>query len=131
MHELEPLQNVKLFLPWFLLVVQINRVQSDVQQVLDHGITRGHHHSDSTGSAGSSRSNSTSLRDNSSIHDGRNPRISITNRARGQALERDVAKLFKQKVQLFTKIEFTQVMFVLSSFFLYLTVGWFHYDLVV
>ncbi|CAM6105319.1 unnamed protein product [Calypogeia fissa] len=98
-----------------LLLQEVNRVQSEVQQLLDHGITRGHQHTDSTGSAGSSRSNSTSLRDNtsirdsSSIHEGRNPQMSISNRARGQALERDVAKLFKQKVELFTKAEFTQV----------------------
>jgi hypothetical protein len=94
-------------------MMQVNRVQSEVQQLLDHGVTRGHRQSDSTGSAGSSRSNSASLmRESSSIREGRNPRISSTNRARGQALERDVAKLFKQKVELFTKVEFTQVSFL-------------------
>ncbi|KAG6557704.1 hypothetical protein Mapa_000469 [Marchantia paleacea] len=91
-----------------LLLQEVNRVQLEVEQVLDQGSTRSHRRTDSAGSAGSSRSNAASMRDSTGMRDSGNHRTSITARARSRLLERDVAKLFKQKIELFTKVEFTQ-----------------------
>lgn len=75
-------------------------MEVEVQQVLVRGSTQKHRHSDSTGSTNSSRSNR--------IRDDRSSRLS-TQRARNRLLESHVAKLFKQKVEIFTKLEYTQV----------------------
>ncbi|KAJ1397910.1 vacuolar protein sorting-associated protein 51-like protein [Sesbania bispinosa] len=70
----------------------------EVKQILPRGI-RKHHRTDSNGSSASSRSNP--LREEKL---GR----SYTQRARSQLLETHLAKLFKQKVEIFTKVEYTQ-----------------------
>lgn len=70
-----------------------------MKQILPQGI-RKHHRSDSNGSTASSRSNP--------LRDDRISR-SNTNRARSHLLETHLAKLFKQKVEIFTKVEYTQV----------------------
>ncbi|XP_030541534.1 vacuolar protein sorting-associated protein 51 homolog isoform X1 [Rhodamnia argentea] len=82
-----------------LLLQELEAVGSEVKQILPQGLQRKHHRSDSNGSTTSSRSNP--LRDDKM---GR----SNTNRARSQLLETHLAKLFKQKVEIFTKVEFTQ-----------------------
>ncbi|KAL2622175.1 hypothetical protein R1flu_002380 [Riccia fluitans] len=91
-----------------LLLQEVSRVQLEVEHVLDQGSNRSHRRTDSAGSGGSSRSNAPSMRDSASMRESGNHRTSFTARARSRLLERDVAKLFKQKVELFTKIEFTQ-----------------------
>ncbi|BBH02642.1 Vps51/Vps67 family protein [Prunus dulcis] len=73
-------------------------IRSEVKQILPEGIRR-HRRADSTGSTASSRSNP--LREEKLSR-------SNTQRARSQLLETHLAKLFKQKVEIFTKVEFTQ-----------------------
>ncbi|KAJ9187869.1 hypothetical protein P3X46_003284 [Hevea brasiliensis] len=82
-----------------LLLQELETIGSEVKQVLSQGVLRKHRRSESNGSTASSRSNP--LRDD---------KMSRTNtqRARSQLLETHLAKLFKQKVEIFTKTEFTQ-----------------------
>lgn len=68
--------------------------------MLPEGIQRKHRRSDSSGSTISSRSNP--LRDDRMVR-------SNTQQARSQLLESHLAKLFKQKMEIFTKVEHTQV----------------------
>lgn len=75
----------------------------EVKQILPEGLRR-HRRADSTGSTTSSRSNPL-LEEKLSR--------SNTQRARSQLLETHLAKLFKQKVEIFTKVEFTQVIWYL------------------
>ncbi|ERN02137.1 vacuolar protein sorting-associated protein 51 homolog [Amborella trichopoda] len=82
-----------------LLLQELEAVRAEVKQVLPHGVVRKHHRSDSTGSTNSSRSNP--------IRDDKMGR-SNTQRARSQLLESHLAKLFKQKMEIFTKVEYTQ-----------------------
>lgn len=82
-----------------LLLRELEAVGSEVKQILPQGLQRKHRRSESNGSTTSSRSNP--LRDDKM---GR----SNTNRARSQLLETHLAKLFKQKVEIFTKVEYTQ-----------------------
>lgn len=70
-----------------------------MKQILPQGV-RKHRRSESNGSTASSRSNP--LREDKMTR-------SNTQRARSQLLETHLAKLFKQKVEIFTKVEFTQV----------------------
>ncbi|CAD6206570.1 unnamed protein product [Miscanthus lutarioriparius] len=81
-----------------LLLLEINGVVSEVKQILP-GIVRRHRHSDSTGSTTSSRSNP--MREDMLNRPN-------THRARSQFLENHLAKLFEQKMEIFTKVEYTQ-----------------------
>lgn len=81
-------------------LLQLEAIVNEVKQILPRGI-RKHHRTDSNGSSVSSRSNP--LREEKL---GR----SNTQRARSQLLETHLAKLFKQKVEIFTKVEYTQVL---------------------
>ncbi|KAJ7541180.1 hypothetical protein O6H91_10G049200 [Diphasiastrum complanatum] len=92
-------RDVRMFVD--LLFEEVEAIEAEVQQVLEPGIVRMHRRSDSTGSAGSTRSNTT--------REDRNSRSSISQRVRSRLLERDVAKLFKQRIEIFTKPEYTQV----------------------
>ncbi|KAI5067947.1 hypothetical protein GOP47_0016292 [Adiantum capillus-veneris] len=91
-------REVRMFVD--LLLQEVECMSREVKQLLDPGTVRTHRRSDSTGSAGSSRSNP--------LREERSSRTSISQRARSRLLERDVAKLFKQKIEVFTKLEFTQ-----------------------
>ncbi|ONM08956.1 Vps51/Vps67 family (components of vesicular transport) protein [Zea mays] len=82
-----------------LLLLEINGVVSEVKQILP-GLVRQHRHSDSTGSTTSSRSNP--MREEMLNR-------SNTHQARSQFLENHLAKLFEQKMEIFTKVEYTQV----------------------
>lgn len=81
-----------------LLLLEFNGVVSEVKQILPGQIRR-HRHSDSTGSTTSSRSNP--MREDMLNR-------SNTHRARSQFLENHLAKLFEQKMEIFTKVEYTQ-----------------------
>ncbi|CAL0311148.1 unnamed protein product [Lupinus luteus] len=77
---------------------QLEVIGNEVRQILPQGIQK-HRRAASTGSTASSISNS--LREEKM---GR----SNTQKARSQLLETHLAKLFKQKVEIFTKVEYTQ-----------------------
>lgn len=79
---------------------QVEAIGSEVKQILPEGPRHKHRRTDSNGSTTSSRSNT--------LRDDRMSRLN-THRARSQLLETHLAKLFKQKVEIFTKIEHTQV----------------------
>ncbi|XP_051179262.1 vacuolar protein sorting-associated protein 51 homolog [Lolium perenne] len=81
-----------------LLLLEFNGVVSEVKQILP-GLIRRHRHSDSTGSTTSSRSNP--MREDMLNR-------SNTTRTRSQFLENHLAKLFEQKMEIFTKVEYTQ-----------------------
>ncbi|KAK7278182.1 hypothetical protein RJT34_23207 [Clitoria ternatea] len=89
-------REVHMFVDLFLQELEV--IFKEVKQILPQG-RRKHHRTDSNGSSVSSRSNP--LRDEKL---GR----SNTQRARSQLLETHLAKLFKQKVEIFTKVEYTQ-----------------------
>ncbi|KAK8943408.1 hypothetical protein KSP40_PGU009416 [Platanthera guangdongensis] len=82
-----------------LLFQEFDGVVAEVKQILPHGLTRKHRRSDSNGSTTSSRSNT--------LHEDRLNR-SNTQRAKSQFLESHLAKLFEQKMEIFTKVEHTQ-----------------------
>ncbi|KAL3531532.1 hypothetical protein ACH5RR_010854 [Cinchona calisaya] len=81
-----------------LLIQELEAIRNEVKQILPQELARKHHRTDSNGSTTSSRSNP---RDNRM---GR----SNTQKARSHLLENHLAKLFKQKMEIFTKIEHTQ-----------------------
>jgi len=89
----------------YIFVWQVEILEGEVQQLLDPGSTRTHRHTDSSGSIGSSRSAST----REDGYSGTSHRSNMSHRARNQLLERDVAKLFTERVEIFTKLEFNQV----------------------
>ncbi|GAU43273.1 hypothetical protein TSUD_36230 [Trifolium subterraneum] len=89
-------REVHMFVDFFLQELEV--IGNEVKHILPQGI-RKHRRTDSNGSSVSSRSNP--LREEKL---GR----SNTQRARSQLLETHLAKLFKQKVEIFTKIEYTQ-----------------------
>ncbi|RDX89618.1 Vacuolar protein sorting-associated protein 51-like protein [Mucuna pruriens] len=89
-------REVHMFVDLFLQELEV--IVNEVKQILPQG-RRKHHRTDSNGSTASSRSNP--LREEKL---GR----SNTQRARSQLLETHLAKLFKQKVEIFTKVEYTQ-----------------------
>nr|XP_043622029.1 vacuolar protein sorting-associated protein 51 homolog [Erigeron canadensis] len=93
-------REVHMFVDLFLQ--ELRAVGSEVKQILPHGLVRKHSRTESNGSTSSSRSNA--LRDNRSN----------TNRARSQLLETHLAKLFKQKMEIFTKVEHTQESVVMN-----------------
>ncbi|XWS76646.1 hypothetical protein CRYUN_Cryun01aG0195200 [Craigia yunnanensis] len=90
-------REVHMFVDLFLQ--ELKAIGSEVKQILPQGLLRKHLRSDSNGSTTSSRSNP--LRDDKLSR-------SNTQRARSQLLETHLAKLFKQKVEIFTKVEYTQ-----------------------
>ncbi|KAK3042977.1 hypothetical protein RJ639_000954 [Escallonia herrerae] len=90
-------REVHMFVDLFLQELEV--VATEVKQILPQGLQRKHHRTDSNGSTTSSRSNP--LRDDKM---GR----SNTHRARSQLLETHLAKLFKQKMEIFTKVGHTQ-----------------------
>uniref|UniRef100_A0A6N2NA08 DNA helicase n=1 Tax=Salix viminalis TaxID=40686 RepID=A0A6N2NA08_SALVM len=79
--------------------VKLEAIGTEAKQILPHGALRKHRRTESNGSSASSRSNP--LREDRMIR-------SNTHRARSQLLETHLAKLFKQKVEIFTKTEYTQ-----------------------
>ncbi|CAN6561580.1 unnamed protein product [Malus baccata var. baccata] len=89
-------REVHMFVDLFLQ--ELESIRSEVKQILPQGIRR-HRRADSNGSTASSRSNP--LREEKLSR-------SNTQRARSQLLETHLAKLFKQKVEIFTKVDFTQ-----------------------
>ncbi|KAD3068706.1 hypothetical protein E3N88_36586 [Mikania micrantha] len=93
-------REVHMFVDLFLQ--ELRAIGSEVKQILPPGLTRRHSRTESNGSTSSSRS--TTLRDNRSN----------TNRARSQLLETHLAKLFKQKMEIFTKVEHTQESVVMT-----------------
>ncbi|XP_020571863.1 vacuolar protein sorting-associated protein 51 homolog [Phalaenopsis equestris] len=82
-----------------LLLQELDGVVAEVRQVLQRSLTRRHRRSDSNGSTNSSRSNP--LREDKFSR-------SNTQRAKSQFLESHLAKLFEQKMEIFTKVEYTQ-----------------------
>ncbi|KAB1210132.1 hypothetical protein CJ030_MR6G022744 [Morella rubra] len=89
-------REVHMFVDLFLQ--ELEAIGCEVKQILPQGHRR-HRRNDSNGSSASSRSNP--LREEKSSR-------SSSQRARSQLLETHLAKLFKQKVEIFTKVEFTQ-----------------------
>ncbi|XP_062144985.1 vacuolar protein sorting-associated protein 51 homolog [Alnus glutinosa] len=89
-------REVHMFVDLFLQ--ELEAIEGEVKQILPQGLRR-HRRNDSNGSTTSSRSNPL-----------REERLSRSNtqRARSQLLETHLAKLFKQKVEIFTKVEYTQ-----------------------
>ncbi|OVA12907.1 hypothetical protein BVC80_1803g24 [Macleaya cordata] len=82
-----------------LLLQELEAIRTEVKQILPGGHTRKHHRSESNGSTASSRSNP--IREDKIVR-------SNAQRARSQLLETHLAKLFKQKMEIFTKVEYTQ-----------------------
>ncbi|WOL03265.1 vacuolar protein-sorting-associated protein [Canna indica] len=82
-----------------LLLQELEAIGTEVKQILPQGLVRRHRHSDSTGSTNSSRSNPL-----------REDKLTRTNtqRVRSQFLESHLAKLFEQKMEIFTKVQYTQ-----------------------
>lgn len=82
-----------------LLLQELKETRTEVKQVLPEGLNHKHRRNNSNGSTTSSRSNP--LRDDKLSR-------SNTQKARSQLLESHLAKLFKQKMEIFTKVEHTQ-----------------------
>ncbi|MCD9638523.1 Vacuolar protein sorting-associated protein 51 [Datura stramonium] len=82
-----------------LLLQELDSIFKEVKGILPEGLKRKHRRTDSSGSTTSSRSNP--LRDDRMVR-------SNTQKARSQLLESHLAKLFKQKMEIFTKVEHTQ-----------------------
>ncbi|KAH9653470.1 vacuolar protein sorting-associated protein 51-like [Citrus sinensis] len=95
-HHKEP-REVHMFVD--LLLQELEAIKKEVKQVLPQGLLRRHQRNDSNGSTNSSRSNP--------LREGKLSRTN-TQKARSQLLETHLAKLFKQKVEIFTKVECTQ-----------------------
>ncbi|KAK6937283.1 hypothetical protein RJ641_030791 [Dillenia turbinata] len=90
-------REVHMFVDLFLQ--ELEAISIEVKQILPQGLIRRHHRSDSGGSTTSSRSNP--LRDDKLIR-------SNTPKGRSQLLETHLAQLFKQKLDIFTKVEYTR-----------------------
>lgn len=84
----------------FIDLCQLKAIRNEGKQILPQELNRKHRRTDSNGSTASSRSNQ--------LRDDRLGR-SNTQKARSQLLETHLAKLFKQKMEIFTKTEHTQV----------------------
>ncbi|KAL2236589.1 UNVERIFIED_CONTAM: Vacuolar protein sorting-associated protein 51 [Sesamum indicum] len=80
--------------------VQFKEIGTEVKQLLPQSLHHKHRRTNSNGSTASSRSST--LRDDKLIR-------SNIQKARSQLLESHLAKLFKQKMEIFTKLEHTQV----------------------
>ncbi|CAJ1875587.1 unnamed protein product [Sphenostylis stenocarpa] len=92
-------REVHMFVDLFLQELKITN--NEVKQILPQDLTK-HRRADSNGSSASSRSNS--FREEKE-------KLSRSNIQKGrsqQLLETHLAKLFKQKVEIFTKVEYTQ-----------------------
>ncbi|KAL1293757.1 vacuolar protein sorting-associated protein 51 homolog [Arachis hypogaea] len=89
-------REVHMFVDLFLQ--ELEAIGTEVKQTLPQG-KRKHRRTDSNGSTASSRRNP--LREEKLNR-------SNTQKARSQLLETHLAKLFKQKVEIFTKVEYTQ-----------------------
>ncbi|KAL1339466.1 hypothetical protein AAHE18_U039200 [Arachis hypogaea] len=89
-------REVHMFVDLFLQ--ELEAIGTEVKHTLPQG-KRKHRRTDSNGSTASSRSNP--LREEKLNR-------SNTQKARSQLLETHLAKLFKQKVEIFTKVEYTQ-----------------------
>lgn len=83
--------------------LQLEGVLSEVKQLLPEGPTRKHRRADSISNGSTTSSRSNTLRDDRLLT------RSNTQRARSQLLETHLAKLFKQKMEIFTKVDATQV----------------------
>lgn len=91
-------------LPWCeFLFVQLEGVLSEVKQLLPEGPTSKHRRADSMSNGSTTSSRSNPLRDDRLLA------RSNTQKARSQLLETHLAKLFKQKMEIFTKVDATQV----------------------
>lgn len=108
LFSFQPLVNVNIIIKnenitlFFSASLQLEEVGKEVKQILPQGTFRKHKRSDSNGSNTTTSSRSTTL------HSDKMAR-SNSQRARSQLFETHLAKLFKQKVEIFTKVEFTQV----------------------
>ncbi|CAH1453390.1 unnamed protein product [Lactuca virosa] len=87
---------------------ELGAVGREVKHILGEGggVVRKHARTESNGSTSSSRSNTNTNTNNNNR--------SNTNRARSQLLETHLAKLFKQKMEIFTKVQHTQESVVMS-----------------
>eukprot|EP00268_Persea_americana_P047216 TRINITY_DN4904_c0_g1_i7.p1 TRINITY_DN4904_c0_g1~~TRINITY_DN4904_c0_g1_i7.p1 ORF type:complete len:324 (-),score=49.73 TRINITY_DN4904_c0_g1_i7:406-1377(-) len=90
-------REVHMFVDMFLQ--ELEGIGTEMRQILPHGLVRKHIRSDSAGSTNSSRSNP--MREDKT-------RKKNTHRTQSQLLESHLAKLFKQKMEIFTKVEHTQ-----------------------
>ncbi|XAR49668.1 hypothetical protein NMG60_11032934 [Bertholletia excelsa] len=79
---------------------KLEAIETEVKQILPQGLHHKHRRSDSNGSTNFSHSNP--------LRDDRLTR-SNTQRARSDLLGSHLAKLFKQKMEIFTKVEHSQV----------------------
>ncbi|KAJ1697181.1 hypothetical protein LUZ63_005693 [Rhynchospora breviuscula] len=86
-----------------ILLQELEGVKIEVKQILPCGVIKRHRNSDSvgSGSTNSSRSHPNAMREDKLTR-------SNTQRARSQFLESHLAKLFEQKMEIFTKVEYTQ-----------------------
>ncbi|KAJ3697586.1 hypothetical protein LUZ61_001291 [Rhynchospora tenuis] len=86
-----------------ILLQELEGVKIEVKQILPCGVIKKHRNSDSvgSGSTNSSRSHPNAIREDKLTH-------TNTQRARSQFLENHLAKLFEQKMEIFTKVEYTQ-----------------------
>jgi hypothetical protein len=92
-------REVHMYVDMFLH--ELEEVGKEVKQVLPQGTFRKHKRTDSNGS------NTTTSSRSNTLHNDKMAR-SNSQRARSQLFETHLAKLFKQKVEIFTKVEFTQ-----------------------
>ncbi|EYU38432.1 hypothetical protein MIMGU_mgv1a001602mg [Erythranthe guttata] len=83
-----------------LLLKELEDITSEVKQILPQGLHNKHRRTNSNGSTASSRSNT--------LRDDKLSRSNNAQKARSQLLESHLAKLFKQKMEIFTKIDHTQ-----------------------
>ncbi|XP_061350137.1 vacuolar protein sorting-associated protein 51 homolog isoform X2 [Gastrolobium bilobum] len=96
-------REVHMFVDLFLQELKV--IGNEVKQVLPQGM-RKHRRAESNGSSASSRSNS--------IREEKLTRSSTQKGRSQQLLETHLAKLFKQKVEIFTKVEYTQESVVMT-----------------
>lgn len=82
-----------------MLLQEFKEIGTEVKQLLPQSLHHKHRRTNSNGSTASSRSST--LRDDKLIR-------SNIQKARSQLLESHLAKLFKQKMEIFTKLEHTQ-----------------------
>lgn len=93
-------REVHMFVDLFLQ--ELEGVLSEVKQLLPEGPTRKHRRADSMSNGSTTSSRSNPLRDDRLLA------RSNTQKARSQLLETHLAKLFKQKMEIFTKVDATQ-----------------------
>ncbi|XP_027349423.1 vacuolar protein sorting-associated protein 51 homolog [Abrus precatorius] len=96
-------REVHMFVDLFLRELKVTG--NEVKQILPQDI-RKHHRANSNGSTASSRSNS--------FREEKSSRSNIQKARSHQLLETHLAKLFKQKVEIFSKVEYTQESVVMT-----------------